>query len=447
MSTSDETIFALASGRGRAGVAVIRISGPNSSAALVRLTGRLPPPRRASQARIRDDAGELLDAGLILWFPAPASFTGEDVAELHVHGGRAVIEGALAALAQCPGLRLAEPGEFSRRAFTNGKLDLTAAEGLADLIEAETATQRRQALRQMQGALAALYEGWREQLVAALVHVEAAIDFAEEDIPGDLETRAREAAAQLAGEMSGHLDDGHRGERLREGIEIAIIGPPNAGKSSLLNALSGRAAAIVSPHPGTTRDVIEVALDLGGYPVILADTAGLREPAGPVEREGVERAQQWAGAADIRLVVLDGAVWPRVDARTMALAAAPSLLVVNKADLLGDEAPDGRLTVADGEALTVSALTGVGVADLVTALKDVVTARFDVASAPCLTRLRHRLALETCRDALWRAQDAASAELLAEDLRLAADGLGRITGRIDVEEVLDEIFRTFCIGK
>lgn len=444
---TDQTIFALASGRGRAGIAVVRVSGPDAAAALVRIAGRLPPPRRARLARLSDGDGEVLDEGLVLWFPAPASFTGEDTVELHLHGGRAVTDGVLAVLGRCPGLRPAEPGEFSRRAFANGRLDLTAAEGLADLVAAETAAQRRQALRQMGGALASLYEGWRQRLVGALAQIEAAIDFAEEDIPGDLDALVRVTAAALAAEVGAHLDDGRRGERLREGIEIAIVGPPNAGKSSLLNALVGRAAAIVSPHPGTTRDVIEVALDLGGYPVVLADTAGLREAVEPVEWEGVARARRWARAADLRLVVLDGALWPSTDPEALAQAEGDDVVVVNKADLF---APGGAPTGLDAvgrAALAVSATTGAGLDALIRGLEAKVAARFEASAAPALTRARHRQALERCRDALDRAERGGGAELLAEDLRCAAEALGRITGRVDVEEVLDRIFREFCIGK
>lgn len=448
---SDQTIFALASGRGRAGVAVVRVSGPHAGGALVRLAGPLPPPRRARRARISDGGAETLDEGLVLWFPAPASFTGEDVAELHVHGGRAVIDGVLMALGRCPDLRLAEPGEFSRRAFANGKMDLTAAEGLADLVDAETEAQRRQALRQMDGGLADLYGGWRLRLVGALAHLEAAIDFADEDLPGDPEAVARTAAAALAGEIAEHLDDGRRGERLREGIDIAIVGPPNAGKSSLLNALVGRAAAIVSPHPGTTRDVIEVALDLGGYPVVLADTAGLRTGGDVVEREGVARAQHRARTADIRLVVLDGALWPLADDEAIALADRESLLVVSKRDLIGGGASADRVAIGGREALAVSASTGVGLDVLVMTLQALVRARFDMSAEPALSRERHRLALLACRDALARVAGPGSGapppELMAEDLRLAADALGRITGVVDVEEILDHIFRDFCIGK
>ncbi|HYN40114.1 MAG TPA: tRNA uridine-5-carboxymethylaminomethyl(34) synthesis GTPase MnmE [Rhodospirillales bacterium] len=441
-----QTIFAIASGRGRAGIAVIRVSGPVAGSALTHLAGRMPPPRRATRAGLRDGAGDLLDDGLILWFPAPASFTGEDVAELHIHGGRAVIDGVLEALGRYSGLRPAEPGEFSRRAFANGKMDLTAAEGLADLVEAETAAQRRQALRQMQGGLARLYDAWRAQLLTALAHVEATIDFSDEDVPAELESGVHESLLALAAEISAHIDDGRRGERLRTGVDVAILGPPNAGKSSLLNALAGRAAAIVSPNPGTTRDVIEVALDLGGYPVLLADTAGVREGNDEIEREGVGRALARARAADIRVVVVDGAVWPRADPVTMALIDATSLVVLNKADLL-TEGSGQRPEFGGRAALLVSALTGHGVTELVAALEGAVAARFDLAVAPALTRQRHRAALTSCLAALRRVERGPAVELLAEDLRTAAAALGRITGRVDVEQVLDVIFRDFCIGK
>ncbi len=439
-----QTIFALASGRGRAGIAVIRVSGPEAGTALQRLAGRLPPPRRATRAAIREEAGDLLDDGLILWFPAPASFTGEDVAEFHVHGGRAVTLGLLEVLGRCPGLRPAEPGEFSQRAFANGKMDLTAAEGLADLVEAETAAQRRQALRQMQGALATLYDDWQTRLLQALAYAEAAIDFADEDIPADLEASVAQGLRALAVELAAHLDDAKRGERLRDGIEVAIIGAPNAGKSSLLNAFAGRAAAIVSPHPGTTRDVIEVALDLGGYPVLLADTAGIRDGTDPVEQEGVARARARAHSADIRLAVFDGAVWPHTDPGTTALIDETSLVVLNKADLLE---LSGQYRIAGRSPLLVSALTGHGITELIDGLEAAVAERFPVAGAPAPSRARHRAALNACLEAVRRADAAASVELLAEDLREAAAALGRITGQVDVEQVLDVIFRDFCIGK
>ncbi|MBL6941160.1 MAG: tRNA uridine-5-carboxymethylaminomethyl(34) synthesis GTPase MnmE, partial [Rhodospirillales bacterium] len=306
--SGEETIFALASGAGRAGIAVIRLSGPAAGKALERLSGGgLPVPRQATRTSFQCPKNQdtVLDDGLALWFPAPASFTGEDVAELHIHGGPAVIGAIVSALAGLPGLRPAEAGEFSRRAFENGKFDLTAAEGLADLIDAETDAQRRQAQRQSRGELGRLYDNWAERLIRAQALSEADIDFSDEDIPDDLIGEALAIAAELDQEIAAHLDDGHRGERLRAGLYLAIVGPPNAGKSSLLNRLAKRDAAIVSDIAGTTRDVIDVHLDLGGYPVIVADTAGLREARDSIETEGVRRARERAGDADMKLAVFD----------------------------------------------------------------------------------------------------------------------------------------------
>ncbi|CAA7621109.1 tRNA uridine-5-carboxymethylaminomethyl(34) synthesis GTPase MnmE [Magnetospirillum sp. SS-4] len=433
------TIYALASAAGRAGVAVWRLSGDGAGPALAALTGRpLPAPRRAMRVRLADPSGDVIDDGLALWFPAPQSFTGEDVAELHLHGGRAVAQALAEALGRL-GLRPAEPGEFTRRAFLNGKMDLTRAEAIADLVDAETAAQRRQALRQMDGGLARLADSWRERVVGLLAWLEAEIDFADEDIPAGLMDQVAGAAAALAGELAGHLADNRRGERLRDGIHIAILGAPNAGKSSLLNRLAGRDAAIVSAQAGTTRDVIEVHLDLGGWPVVLADTAGLRDAACDVEAEGVRRALARAEAADLKLAVLDGAT---LDLATLAVIDDATLVVANKADI--GACPD---RVAGRPVLAVSARTGQGIDAMVRALEDRVAARFAVTSAPMLTRVRHRAAVEECREALARFDPRAGAELAAEDLRLAARAIGRITGRIEVDDILDVIFREFCIGK
>jgi tRNA modification GTPase len=297
------------------------------------LAGGLPPPRVARHVRLRDpDSGEALDDGLALWFPGPRSVTGEDVAELHLHGSRAVL-GAVMAVLRRRGLRLAEPGEFTRRAFLNGKLDLTQAEAVADLAAAETEAQRRQALRQLDGALGALYRGWGDRLLRLLAHLEAAIDFPDEDLPPAIEARVADETADLACEIERHLADGHRGERLRDGIAVAIVGPPNAGKSSLLNQLARREAAITSPIAGTTRDVIEVAIDLAGYPVVLADTAGLRETADAIEQEGLRRALARAESAELRLFVFDAAR-PEDAVGAVQWPGPDTLLVANKIDLL-----------------------------------------------------------------------------------------------------------------
>jgi tRNA modification GTPase len=449
-----QTIYALSSAPGRAGVAVIRLSGPQAADALAALTGakgepgRLPPPRAASLRKLRDGDGALLDEAMVLWFPAPHSFTGEDVVELQVHGGRAVLAAVFAALAKLPGLRLAEPGEFSRRAFEHGKLDLTAAEGLGDLIDAETEAQRRQALRQMQGALGQLYDGWRNQLTRALAHLEADIDFPDEDLPEGVAAEVRPQLARLRAEIAAHLADNRRGERLRDGLMVAILGAPNVGKSSLLNALAQREAAIVSDIPGTTRDVIEVHLDLGGYPVVLADTAGLRESADRIESEGVARALKRAEAADLKLVVLD-ATQAAVPPESAALIDGDALVIANKID--GATAPPAG-TVNGRPVLPVSVRTNTGMKALLDALEAEVTARIGLTGSATLTRARHRAALTDCLAALDRflggsERHNTGAELAAEDVRLAARALGRITGRIDVEDLLDVIFRDFCIGK
>ena len=440
------TIFALATPPGRSGVAVVRISGPGAGPSLQLMTGSpLPVPRMAVRRSVRDPGtGEMLDSALILWFSGPASFTGEDVAELHLHGGRAVIAAVMQALASLPGLRLAEPGEFTRRAFLAGKMDLTAVEGLADLIDAETEAQRRQALRQMGGALAVLYEGWRSRLLRVLAHAEAIIDFPDEDMPEETNDHLRAEATALLEEIEGHLGDSRRGERLREGVRIAIIGPANAGKSSLLNWLAGRDAAIVSAVAGTTRDVIEVHLDLGGYPVLLADTAGLRETTDALEEEGIRRARLWARQADYRILLLDGA---RLDALQMAAHIEqenPSLVVINKSDLMISW-PTGATT--ENTELAISVKSGQGMADFLARLEQEVGRLAAPGEMPALTRMRHRMAVESARDSLNRFLVAASPDLAAEDLRLAVREIGRITGRVDVEDLLDVIFRDFCLGK
>jgi len=436
-----ETIVALASGAGRAGVAVIRVSGASAGDVLRALTDRdLPKPRHAARmAFCAPNSGLSLDDGIALWFSAPASFTGEDVVELHVHGGQAVIASIIDATLSLDGVRLAEPGEFTRRAFENGKLDLAEAEGLADLVDAETEAQRRQALRQRRGALSAVYDGWRERLIEAAALIEAEIDFPDEELPDALSQRASPLLASLAADMGAHLDDAHRGERIRDGYRIAIIGPPNAGKSSLLNALAKREAAIVSDIPGTTRDVVEVRLVLAGYPVWIADTAGLREAADAIEAEGVRRALARAEEADLRIGVVEIGTEP--SPALMAALEPNDIIVHSKADTLpGRDATD---------LLEVSALTGIGLRILHTQIEERVAEALDREEAPVLTRARHRRLVEEARAALERAIPALARgpELAAEDVRVAASAIGRLTGRIDVEDLLDEIFSSFCIGK
>ena len=438
-------MFALSTAPGRSAIAVFRITGPRAGAALELLTGlAAPEPRRAVRVAIRDpDTGETLDDGLALRFPAPASYTGEDLVELHVHGGRATVEAVGLALGRIPGLVPAEPGDFTRRAFLSGKLDLTRVEAVADLIDAGTEAQRRQALRQAGGALAALYDGWRADLIGALAHLEAVIDFPDEDLPPEVEAEIAETVAALVRDVARHLADARRGERLRDGVAVAVLGPPNVGKSSLVNALARRDAAIVSPHAGTTRDVIEIRLDLGGYPAILADTAGLREAAGAIEEEGIRRALDRAENADLRLVMLDARA-PDPDASLAGLIGGDALVVLNKTDLRATPPP---ARVAGADALPVSVRTGAGLEALVDRLRLAVEERAASGASPAPTRLRHRLALEACLAALERARAQAVAELRAEDLRAAAAALGRIVGRVGVDDVLDAIFRDFCIGK
>jgi tRNA modification GTPase len=445
----------LSSGRPPAAIAVVRICGPQTRTALESLIGRVPPPRQATLARVREPGrGEVIDEALVLWFPGPRSETGEDMAELQLHGGQAVIGAVLDALGAIEGCRLAEPGEFTRRAFANGRLDLTEVEGLADLIAAETPAQRRQAYRQLKGLIGDRAEAWRRQIIDALALVEARIDFSDDaDVPEDLIGPALAAAQQLRNEIAATLADSGRGERLRDGLMVAIAGPPNAGKSTLLNRLARREAAIVSPHPGTTRDVIEVHLDLGGYPVTLLDTAGIRDSDDPVEQEGMRRAAERAAMADLVLWVIDISATgvAAVDGRENELKSG-SWLVRNKADL----AVDRLWTTCESEAIswqrqfTISATTGQGMDAVIAALSAYAHDYFSATESAMVTRARHRQGLEQTVVALDRAlaRDASSSEeLIAEELRLAATTLGRLTGRVDVEDILDVIFRDFCVGK
>jgi tRNA modification GTPase len=404
---------------------------------------------------VRDpSSGEIIDEGLVLWFPGPKSESGEDMAELQLHGGRAVIAAVLAALGRLEGFRLAEPGEFTRRAFENGRLDLTAVEGLADLIYADTEAQRRQALRHLQGFLGNRVEDWRRRLVEALALVEAHIDFSDEaDVPEDLLGLALEKARQLRSEMAEALADAGRGERLREGLVVAIAGPPNAGKSTLFNRIARRDAAIVSPIPGTTRDVLEIHLDLEGAPVTVLDTAGIRNSDDPIEQEGVERARARAAAADLVLWVVDSSAGFEMNAES-AISRRPGQkiwLILNKVDRLPkDEFFLSELELRFDSVARISALNGEGVNRLISALARQAKAHLGSGEPALVTRERHRRALEDACAAIERAcAEGAKGweDIVAEELRLASRALGRLTGRVDVEDILDVIFRDFCIGK
>lgn len=451
MTTDNETIFALSSAPGRAGIAVLRVSGPAAAAAVEALTGQaMPPPRQACLRAFRSPAGLVIDRGLLLWFPGPKSFTGEDLAELQVHGGRAVVQGLLDALAAQLGCRIALAGEFTRRAFEAGKLDLAEVEGLADLIAAETEVQRSQALRQVDGSLSRQVGRWTESLTRALAHVEAEIEFPDEAIGEDIDPQIGNIVAEAEREIEAALADRGVGERLREGFSAVLLGAPNVGKSSLMNRLAARDVAIVSEEAGTTRDVIEVSLDLGGYPLTLADTAGLRsaaeaESVSAVEREGMRRSLSRAESADLAIEVIDAGQGMETVQSVEGGGGPGRLIVLNKVDLLSTES--AGLCEAD-QVIAVSAKTGEGLDRLVDALKDRLRDLSDSGrSSPLITRARHRQALADCQAALARGQGAESPELLAEDLRLALRALGRIVGRVDVEDVLDVVFRDFCIGK
>ncbi|MFC7048034.1 tRNA uridine-5-carboxymethylaminomethyl(34) synthesis GTPase MnmE [Emcibacter nanhaiensis] len=447
------TIYALSSGKGRAGVAVIRLSGEKAGEVLLQLSGlsRRPVPREAKLTWFRDpETSVRLDHGLALYFSAPNSFTGEDVVEFHIHGGRAVVAGLLEALSKFTGVRPAEPGEFTRRAFDNGKMDLTATEALADLLNAETEAQRRQALRQMDGQLGELYDGWRREIISAMAYLEADIDFADEEIPEDVTARVRPIIEKLHVKITDHLADGHRGERIRDGLQVVILGQPNIGKSSLMNYLSRREVAIVSDIEGTTRDVLEVHLDIQGFPVTIIDTAGLRESGDVIEAEGMRRARARAEQADVRIVMTEASAWPEIGTETSAMIDDETIIILNKMDLVPDrEELARRIKAAGGNIYPVSLKNGEGLDQFMRGLEQTVAGKMDLAEAPSLTRTRHRQALKDSVDHLERflTNRTGELELLAEDLRLAARALGRITGAVDVEDILDVVFSEFCIGK
>lgn len=438
MSASD-TIFASASGAGRSAIAVIRISGPATEAGLCALAGPRPEARRAVVRPLRHPhTGEVLDRALVLWLPGPASFTGEDVAELHIHGGIAVRAAVLAVLGDLDGFRTAEPGEFTRRAFLNGRMDLTGVEGLADLIDAETEAQHRQAVRQLDGALATIVADWRERLIDTLAWYEAALDFADED---DVPAGAADAAAgrlhAIRLEVEAELSRAGRGERLRDGFVVVIAGPPNAGKSTLLNALARREVAIVSPNAGTTRDAIEVRCDLGGLPVVFVDTAGLRETADPVEQVGIARTRRRMDDADLVLWLAE----PGRSFTTDDVGSADRIRIATKAD---------HADHAEQADIAVSAATGLGMDSLLDLVQQKAADALVGSGDAVLTRERHRRAFEDLAASLVRGEAAAGSgrdELAAEDVRLALRALGRVTGSVDVEDILDRVFSAFCIGK
>lgn len=443
----DDTIFALASAPGKAAVSVVKISGRASKEAIKILSGAPLPSSREVVVRwlFNPKTGQKIDRAIVFWFSGPRSYTGEDVTEFHIHGGPAVSNALLQILGNISGLRPAEAGEFTRRAFENGKLDLTVAEGIADLVDAETDVQRQQALRQSSGDLSALYDGWRVRLIESRSLIEASIDFSDQELPNDVLDSVPLEVRSIADEISHHLKDGGRGQRLREGIKVTILGPPNAGKSSLINMLSRTEVAIVSPAAGTTRDIIEVHINLDGWPLSIGDTAGLRTAASDLEAEGIRRAVDRADNSDIIILMFDGEFWPNIPRDMKDLVDQKCILVLNKCDLA--RVANSKPMVGDRQLISVSCKTGEGVKQLKNALKTFLETCYNPSAAPSLTRARHRYSLEICLEALKEFDLAKGYEIAAEDIRVATNALGKITGKIDVESLLDKIFNDFCIGK
>ena len=442
------TIYALSTGPGISGIAVIRVSGKNTAEVIKKLTGsKLPSPRVATLKKFnKNGEKELIDEGVIIWFPAPNSYTGENLAEFHVHGSRAVINAMHSAISKIKNCRLAEPGEFTKRAFQNGKINLLKAESIADLISSETEIQRKQALKIMSGKSADKFNSWREKLLKILSHVEAKIDFPDEGLPKKIITEVQKTSNTVLTEIKKTLDDQNVGERIREGFKIAIIGPPNSGKSSLLNYLSKRDVAIVSEIAGTTRDVIETHLNLDGYPVIVSDTAGIRSSKNEIEKKGIKIALKRAGDADLRLVIVSA---KNVDFTGVlkGLLTKNAILVVNKSDLI-----KGKLNskFKKYENVLISIKKDSNLNKLITKIKSKLKNKFTTAEDILITRERHRQNLKNCAQHLEKFQKKKSAQdfdKAAEDLRLATRHLGMIVGKVDVEELLGSIFNDFCIGK
>ncbi|MDE1934349.1 tRNA uridine-5-carboxymethylaminomethyl(34) synthesis GTPase MnmE [Bradyrhizobium sp.] len=453
MHPREQTIFALSSGRPPAAIAVVRVSGPQARMAVETFAGRVLEPRIATRVLLRDGEGPAIDDAIVLWFPGPASATGEDVAEFQVHGGRAVLAALFAALSRLENTRAAEPGEFTRRAFENGKIDLTEAEALDDLIHADTDRQRRQALRQLQGLLGDRARDWRARVIQALALIEAGIDFSDEgDVPAELIAPALATVESLVAEIADALAGQGRSERLRDGVIVAIAGPPNVGKSTLINVLARREVAIVSPYAGTTRDLIEVQLDLDGYPVTVIDTAGIRDTDDPIEQEGVRRARSRAAEADLVLWMTDA---DRGQSEEKLKTMAATLWTIrNKIDLgsvneRAEAARGDRPGQGAGTTFKISAREGIGISTLVAALAAFARDYFGSGEDGLIGRERQRNLLRETVAALERCLRVAGAgdELAAEELRMASQSLGRLLGRVDVEDVLDKIFREFCIGK